>query len=75
MAAIVKLSTLTGDGKHATYGDPDYARKIYDDMADSFEHKLVDKLGYDAPKRLLQMLQDTITRYIMLYRGTKLHLM
>eukprot|EP00597_Dinobryon_sp_UTEXLB2267_P001772 CAMPEP_0170064162 /NCGR_PEP_ID=MMETSP0019_2-20121128/4750_1 /TAXON_ID=98059 /ORGANISM="Dinobryon sp., Strain UTEXLB2267" /LENGTH=412 /DNA_ID=CAMNT_0010270757 /DNA_START=225 /DNA_END=1460 /DNA_ORIENTATION=+ len=60
VAAIVKLATLTGDGEHASHGDPNYARKIYDDMADSFEHKLVDKLGYDAPSRLLQMLQDAM---------------
>ena len=46
VAATAKLATLTGDGDSAVHGDPSYARKIYDDMADSFEAKLVTKLGY-----------------------------
>ena len=60
VAAIAKLASLTGSGEGAAKGDPSYAKKIYDEMAESFEQKLVDKLGYDAPSRLFQMLQDAL---------------
>eukprot|EP01036_Dinobryon_divergens_P024196 gene24196-32623_t len=62
VTAIAKLAALTGDGDSAAHGDPSYARKIYDDMADSFENKLVTNLGYDAPWRLFDMLQEALKK-------------
>ena len=35
--AASKLAALTGEGRLAARGDPAYARRIYDDMADAFE--------------------------------------
>ena len=58
VTAIVKLAALTGDGESAAHGDPSYARKIYDDMADSFEKKLVTSLGYGELNLLFSFFKD-----------------
>jgi predicted TPR repeat methyltransferase len=56
LRAITKLAALTGTGTHAARGDPAYAEQIYDDMADKFEGKLVNHLGYRGPWQLLEQL-------------------
>jgi predicted TPR repeat methyltransferase len=56
LRAITKLAALTGTGTHAARGDPAYAEQIYDDMADKFEGKLVNHLGYRGPWQLLERL-------------------
>jgi predicted TPR repeat methyltransferase len=37
-----------------------YARKIYEDMGDVFENRLVDKLGYKGPRILFEMITDVM---------------
>ena len=43
-----------------TVGDPRYAQRIYDDMGDQFEDKLVIKLGYRGPWNLYELLCEVI---------------
>jgi hypothetical protein len=43
-----------------TVGDPRYAQRIYDDMGDQFEDKLVMKLGYRGPWNLYELLREVI---------------
>ena len=56
-----KLAALTGEGRMAAEGDASYARKLYDDMADRFEGKLVNCLGYRGPWILHSMAMDAVT--------------
>lgn len=58
LRAITKLATLTGEGAAALRGNPSYARQIYDDMAEKFEGKLVDCLGYKGPWLMLELLEQ-----------------
>eukprot|EP01041_Mallomonas_annulata_P000353 gene353-635_t len=55
-----KLTTLTGEGQLAVSGDPEYARHIYDDMAESFENKLVNTLEYRGPWIMKDMIQTVL---------------
>jgi predicted TPR repeat methyltransferase len=57
-----KLASLTGEGRLAKTGDPSYAKRIYDDMADQFENKLVNCLGYRGPWILCSMLLSNLQR-------------
>ena len=54
--ATHKLAVLTGRGGSCSRGDPAYARQIYDDMAEAFEGRLVDTLGYRGPWQMHEML-------------------
>lgn len=58
--AAHKLATLTGEGGTAVRGDPDYARKIYDDLAGAFEGRLVDRLGYKGPWQLEEIVSSVV---------------
>ena len=58
--AASKLAALTGEGSLATRGDPSYARRIYDDMAETFETKLCARLGYRGPWDLLAMVEEVL---------------
>jgi predicted TPR repeat methyltransferase len=51
---------LTNEGTEATHGDPNYARKIFDAMANIFEDRLVSVLKYNAP----YLLEEEITKII-----------
>ena len=42
-------------------GDPNYARYIYNDMADTFENKLVNVLEYRGPWILKEMIDEILT--------------
>jgi len=53
-----KLTALTGIGNQSCKGDPMYARVIYDDMAEKFETRLVNHLGYRGPWILFNMFKD-----------------
>lgn len=54
--ATHKLAALTGRGGSCSRGDPAYARQIYDDLAEAFEGRLVDTLGYRGPWQMHEML-------------------
>ena len=56
--ATHKLAALTGRGGSCSRGDPAYARQIYDDMAEAFESKLVDRLGYRGPWQMHEILHQ-----------------
>ena len=58
--AASKLAALTGEGSLAARGDPSYARRIYDDMAETFETKLCARLGYRGPWDLLAMVEEVL---------------
>jgi hypothetical protein len=58
--AAQKLAALTGEGQLAARGDPMYAERIYDDMAEKFESKLVGHLGYRGPWDLRDMVTNII---------------
>ena len=58
--AASKLAALTGEGSLAARGDPSYARRIYDDMAETFENKLCARLGYRGPWDLLAMVEEVL---------------
>lgn len=44
--AAHRLAVLTGEGPSARAAAPEYVREVFDSMADSFETKLVEHLGY-----------------------------
>ncbi len=44
-----KLTLLTGSGAESVKSDPKYITMVYDNLADAFEDRLVNVLGYDAP--------------------------
>eukprot|EP01038_Epipyxis_sp_PR26KG_P012197 gene12197-16340_t len=58
--AKTKLAVLTQEGAIANRMDPLYAKQIYDEMADKFENKLVDHLGYRGPWILHDLLESLI---------------
>ncbi len=56
-AATHMLAALTGDDVNSV--PVDYVRSIFDKLADNFEEKLQDTLGYRAPEQIRQMLLTT----------------
>lgn len=46
--AAHRLAVLTGEGPSAKGAAPEYVREVFDAMAEEFESKLVDHLGYKA---------------------------
>jgi predicted TPR repeat methyltransferase len=58
--ASAKLAALTGEGALAAKGDPTYAERIYDDMAEKFETKLVSHLGYRGPWDMEEMVASLL---------------
>lgn len=53
---------IVGEGASAIAGDPNYAKRIYDDMAERFESKLVDHLGYRGPWILHEMVERSLEK-------------
>ena len=53
--------TVTGEGSLSVTGDPQYARYIYDDLAERFETRLVDTLEYRGPWILKEMLMSHVS--------------
>ena len=49
------LATLTGPGAAARTAAPAYVRDVFDELADSFEEKLVSHLAYRVPWQLLEV--------------------
>ena len=48
------------DHNNFSKGDPKYAQRIYDDMGEQFEGKLVTSLGYRGPWELYEMLKEIL---------------
>ena len=55
-----KLATLINEGKSALHGNPEYARKVFDQLAPIFEERLTDRLGYDIPR----ILEQEVSRHM-----------
>ena len=55
-----KLATLVNEGKSALHGNPEYARKVFDQLASIFEERLTGQLGYDVPR----MLEQDISKHL-----------
>lgn len=49
-----RLAVLTGEGPSALSAAPDYVREVFDELADTFEEKLVSHLSYRVPWDLYQ---------------------
>lgn len=54
--AETRLAVLTGQGKNAFRGDSQYIQKVFDNLADDFEDRLVNRLSYDAPTILKDLI-------------------
>ena len=52
--ACHRLAVLTGEGPSALSAAPDYVREVFDELADTFEEKLVSHLSYRVPWDLYQ---------------------
>ena len=65
--AAQKYATLTGEGQLNTSCDPMYVRLLYDQMADSFENKLVDSLDYKAPWLYREMIEKYLANDLSKY--------
>jgi len=53
-----RLAVLTGEGPSALSAAPDYVREVFDELADTFEEKLVSHLSYRVPWDLYHAMQD-----------------
>jgi len=42
---------ITGKGESSLKADPKYVSEVYDEMAKSFDEKLVDHLGYKVREK------------------------
>jgi len=56
-----RLSSINGD--HLETASKDYVEKHFDQFAEDFENKLVNKLSYSTPKKTLAVLQKTIPNF------------
>ena len=52
LRASHKLATLLNEGESALRGNPEYARKIFDQLSNVFEHRLTEQLQYKVPWQL-----------------------
>mmetsp|Transcript_12047 Transcript_12047/g.15755 ORF Transcript_12047/g.15755 Transcript_12047/m.15755 type:complete len:249 (+) Transcript_12047:3-749(+) len=54
-----QLAILVGEGAAVSRGQPQYIREVFDDLAATFEEKLVDHLEYRIPWQLLEAVKET----------------
>ncbi len=52
-----RLAVLTGEGPSATSAAPEYVSQVFDELADSFEEKLVEHLQYRVPWDLYEAVR------------------
>ena len=57
-----KLATLTQEGTLSYYGNPVYAKEIFNELASDFEERLVNRLGYTTPWALESKINDALLK-------------
>ena len=60
LRASHKLATLVDEGKSALYGDPEYARKVFDQLSDVFHQRITEQLGYRIPWLLEEQVSKAL---------------
>lgn len=55
-----RLAVLTGEGPSTLAAAPDYVQDVFDELADTFEEKLVSHLCYRVPWDLYQAVRDVV---------------
>ncbi|KAM3576942.1 hypothetical protein VYU27_001085 [Nannochloropsis oceanica] len=58
--ALHRLAVLTGEGPSTLAAAPDYVRDVFDELADTFEEKLVSHLSYRVPWDLYEAVHDVV---------------